>query len=704
MLLARRGSLSSCLLACVLSSGCPKQDDPPAATTGATPDGKAPDGKTPDGKAPDGKTPTTAAFDRITPHAMPAIGPQPGFVAGGMIHSAVRFHAVLAWLRSVPMPGEVGRMLAEFSQATGIDWRAEDFERRFAIPKDAVISMTLLRPIDGDVAELRTELLRGGSTLDAFALAMGEGSGARGLPTGGDEEKFPQRAKPIELGAKKPALVAPVEPPPVADPPPPKLSDAELEWGRTLAEKSTGLGLHSRFAIPVTDSKPILEYIRLRAGSFAQTRWAPACASHPGAVCVGETEIVAVIRGIDKALVIDVVMFAARPPTITTAQRKSIDDAVALAAQTSDIGLRGDASLAMDAATLLKFVQLDALRRAVSGVSYGNNAAESIRTQMDQVTAFAELASAPQLFRGARLDAALDGDDLHAEARWLLVPGQADNSRVAFEVSPTVATVPTLAGLCDGALACFRTAGLPRTSTLAEKLGIGAWSRGPDEADRSVGSFDETLIMHALVASWPNALGSAARLPALELGGGAEGAVATNVLDMVGRVQSTGGSVRTASVDHQRIAAEYALFARTSATDAGIPRGVVALGGGSMQDTTLPGTGGTAALFKVPEDEFPMTVVSRPDPASPGTPATGWIALVDAPDRMAWLLGLPTETYAGPAAYAELPDLARVIQSWPDIARDLEPMRVWLERRSLRASFELDHGEPLVRAALVRPK
>lgn len=694
MLLARRGSLSSCLLACLLSAGCPKEADPPAASTGATPDGKTPDGKTPEGKTPDDKTPTAAAFDRITPRAMTAIGVQPGFVAGGLIHSAVRFHPVLAWLRSVPMPGELGRELAELSQETGIDWRAEDFERRFAIPKDAIISMTLFRPIDGDAAELRTELLRGGSTLDAFAIAMGEGSGARGLPTGKEV------AKPLEVMPDG----STAETPPVKAPPPPKLSDAELEWGRTLAEKSTGLGLHSRIAIPVTDSKPILEYIRTRAGSSAQTRWAPACASRPGAVCVGESDIAAIIRGTDKAIVIDVVMFASRPPTITTAQRKSIDDAVALAAQTSDVGLRGDASLAMDAATLLEFVQLDALRRSVSGLSYEDNAAESIRTKMDEVNAFAQLASAPQLFRGARLDAALDGDDLHAEARWLLVPGQADNSRAAFEVSPTVALVPTIAGLCDGALACFRTAGLPRPSTLADKLGIGAWSRGPDEADRSVGSFDEPLIMHAIVASWPNVLGSAARLPALELGGGAEGAVATNVLDMVGRVQSTGGSLRTANIDHQRVMAEYAVFARTSATDAAIPRGVVALGGGSMTDTTLPGTGGTASLFKVPEDEFPMTVVSRTDPATAGTTATGWIAMVDAPDRMSWLLALPTEPYAGPAAYAELPDLARAMQSWPDIARELEPMRVWLERRSLRASFELDQGEPLVRAALVRPK
>lgn len=685
---ARLRSLSSCLLACVIVSGCPKPDDPPPSTTGATPDGKTP---TPDGKTPDGKTPTPpttpVAFDRITPHAMTAIGAQPGFVDGGMIGAAVRFHPVLAWLRTVPLPGEVAEELAELSRETGIDWRAEDFERRFAIPKDAVVSMTLFRPIDGDAAELRTEMLRGGSTLDAIAIAMGSDAGARAMPPTAEEK-----------------IAVPSEPPPEPPKPaPPKLSESELEWGRQLAEKSTGLGLHSRFAIPVTDTGPILEYIRTRAGSAAQTRWAPACATHPGALCIGESDLVVVIRGVDKAVVFDVVMFASRPKAITAAQRKAIDDAVAFATSTSDGGLRGDGSIAFDAAAVLRFVQLDAIRRGISGLSWEDDPAARIRENMEHVTAFAELASAPQLFRGLRIDAALDGDALHAEARWLLVAGQADNSKAAFAVAPTVATVPTIAALCDGAVACFRTAGLPRPSTLADKLGIGAWSRGPDAADRSVGSFEEALWFHALFASWPNLLGSAARIPALELGGGAEGAVATNVLDAVGRVQSTGGSIRAAAIDWPRTTAEYAVFARTSAADTAIPRGVVALRGGSMTETTLPGTGGTAATFKVPEDGFPMTIVTKTDAAEAGATPAGWIALVDAPDRMSWLLGLPTETYAGPAAYAELPDLGKVLQSLPaEGVRALEPMRVWLDRRSLRASFELDQGEPVLRAALVR--
>jgi hypothetical protein len=689
MPLAVRRSLLSLSLAALFVPGCPKQEEPaPSTSTSATPE-KPDDTPTPDSTP----TPKPAAFDRLTPHTMAAIGPQPGLVAGGMIHGAFQFHRVLAWLRSVPLPGEVGRELAEMSQETGIDVRAEDFERRFAIPADAVISMTLLRPLDEGGTELRSELMRGGSVLDAIAIAGGEDRGARGLPSGAE--------KPIERSADGSTVE-----PPKGEPPkdgPPKLSESELEWGRKLLESASGLGLHSRVAIPVTDSKPILDYVRLRAGQAAQLRWAPVCASHRGAVCVGEGDLVAVIRGVDKVVVIDVVMFATRPPTITATQRKIIDDAVKLAADTADHGLRGDASLAFESTPLVKFAQLDALRRALSGLSWEDNPDESIRTRMAEVDAFAELASAPQLFHGARLDAVLDGDDLHAEARWLLVPGQADNSKQAFEVAPTVATVPALAGLCDGAIACFRTSGLPRPSTIADRLGIGAWSRGPDAAERSVGSLEDSLIIHAMIASWPNLLGSLARLPAIELGGGAEGAVATNVLDMVGRVQSVGGSLRSASIGRQAVVAQYVVYARTSATDAGIPRGIISLGGGTMRDTTLPGTGGNAAIFEVPEDDFPMTVVSRPDPPTDGTTPTGWVAMVDAPDRMSWLLGLAAEAYAGPAAYAEIPDVARAIQSWPELAVELESMRVWLERRSLRATFEIVDGEPVIRAALVRP-
>ena len=90
-------------------------------------------------------------------------------------------------------------------------------------------------------------------------------------------------------------------------------------------------------------------------------------------------------------------------------------------------------------------------------------------------------------------------------------------------------------------------------------------------------------------------------------------------------------------------------------------------------------------------------------PAVGGTPSTsGWIGLVDGLDRMSWLLALPREPHAGPAVYAEIPDLARLVAIEPQVARELEPIRGFLERRSLRASLELVAGEPVVRAVLAR--
>ena len=211
------------------------------------------------------------------------------------------------------------------------------------------------------------------------------------------------------------------------------------------------------------------------------------------------------------------------------------------------------------------------------------------------------------------------------------------------------------------------------------------------------------MFLHAFAASWPNLLGSAARLPALELGGGPEGAIASNLLDMLGRIEGTGGSLRSATVSRSRVAADYAVYVRTTVADTGVPRGMLSLAGQTMLDVTLPGAGGQAGSYTLPEDEIPATLITRIDPAVGGTPSTsGWIGLVDGLDRMSWLLALPMEPHAGPAVYAEIPDLARLVAIEPQVARELEPIRGFLERRSLRASLELVAGEPVVRAVLAR--
>lgn len=673
----------ACILAMASVSACRKDDPTPSSTAADPGDPKAPDA------VPD---PVVVAprFDRIVPRDMPALAVRDGLVEGAMIHAGVRLSAAVPWLRSIPLPSDVARDLAQFSEASGIDWRAEDLERRFALTDGAVVTMSLLRPLDDGLAELRDELARGGSALDGMAAAMREDS------TG-----------PKPFDAAVPAIM-PGDPLAPSEPVPPPVAAADLERGRALLERASGLGLHSRFAVPVTDPRPIVDHLRARVPGSSTTRWLDVCAAAGGALCFGDDDVVAVVRGTERAVTLDVLLFVTDGDAVTPTRKKAVLDAVGTATASTDHDLRGDAAAEIDAAMIVRFAGLDAVRRSISAVAYDTERADSIRRLVDGAAALQELTRAPQLFRGARLAAAVDGEDLHMELRWLLVSGQADAVATAFAgPSPGIAApVPTLAALCDGSLFCFRTAGLPRPSTLAERLGVGPWSRGPDAAERETGRSEDAFYLHVLAASWPNFLGSIARLPSVELGSGPEAAIARNVVDMIGRVEGTGGSLRSASMSGYRMSGDYVVYARTTAADTGVPKAMLSLAGQSMGDVTLPGGAGVASAFTIPEDELPATLMARTDPPAAGSTAatSGWLALVDGPDRMAWLLGLPSEAHAGPGVYVEIPDLGRLVAVVPDLARELAAMMGFLERRSLRLGAEIDDGEVLVRGALLRGK
>lgn len=675
-------------VACALTGACRKEE--PQPTTSAADPG-AP--KPPDVVAE--SVDVAPRFDRIVPRYMPALGARDGLVDGAMIHAGVRLSAAVPWLRSIPLPADVARELAQFSEASGIDWRAEDLSRRFSLTDGAVITMGLLRPLDEGLAEVRDELARGGSTVGGMVAVMRETDPEPG------ETSF---GKPIE---DAPPTIAPGDPLGALDPPPP-VAPADLERGRALLERASGLGLHSRFAVPVTDPRPIVDHLRARVPGSSTTRWLDVCAAAGGALCFGDDDVVAVVRGTERAVTLDVILFVTDGDEVTPTRKKAVIDAVGTAPASTDHDLRGDAAAELEAAKLVRFAELDAVRRSISAASYDTDRDESIRRLLDGAHALQELTRAPQLFRGARLAATVDGEDLHLELRWLLVPGQADAVATALAgPSPGIgAPVPTLAALCDGSLFCFRTAGLPRPSTLAERLGVGPWSRGPDAAERETGRSEDAFYLHVLAASWPNFLGSIAQLPSAELGSGPEAAIARNVVDMIGRVEGTGGSLRSASMSGYRMSGDYVVYARTTATDAGVPKAMLSLAGQSMGDVTLPGGAGVASAFTLPEDELPATLMARTDAPTAGSTAatSGWLALVDGPDRMAWLLGLPGEAHAGPGVYVEIPDLGRLVAVVPDLARELAPMMGFLERRSLRLGAEIEDGEVLVRGAFVRGK
>jgi hypothetical protein len=675
----RRNVSAASLLALGLASiGCRDESTSstgaaPSTTAASTTSPTSPDPTAADAPVPDAVPPPAAAIDPRAPQTMVTMGPQPGFVAGGAFHAAVRIDAVLPWLRAIPLSGEVARDLAEIGSETRIDWRVEDLGRRFALAPDPVVSMTLLRPVDAEIDMLRDELLRSPSVVDAVSEAMAA-------------------SKPKE---------APIPGVPVA--PPVVLTEVEREHGRDLLATAQRLGLHSRFAVKVTDPKPLMDYVR--SMTSAETGWSGACAGLGDAVCVGESDAVLIVRATPTEVIADAMMFVTQVSPDSPGVRALLPELLAGASDGRDHGLVGDAAISADMAAVLRIGVLDSTRRALSSIRWSDsNRTEAIAQTFEHAKVLRELAAATTMFSGGVLAFDVEGDDLSAEAKWTLVPAQAQLAREAFETSNADAMVPALGPLCDGALLCFRSGGLPRPTTLADRLAQGHYADGVDALEDKLGRLDEIWAMHAIAGGWPNALGALAREPQREAGGGPAGAMVGNLVDAIGRTMGTGGSIRTAGIVGGRLSIEYAMYVRTTAADAAIPRALLGLVGEPMTEVTLADDLGSAAMLKIPEDVPPMVLMTRADPATAVPAGHGWVAMVDAPDRLSWLLGLPMEVRDGPALFAEMPDLGRWLTAVAPIVGDVEYLRGWAEGRGLQMTVEVKDGVPVVRARLGRSK
>ncbi|MBC8068258.1 MAG: hypothetical protein IAG13_07990, partial [Deltaproteobacteria bacterium] len=529
------------------------------------------------------------SFDRIVRAELPAFGRQPGYVADGLLYVALRPRTAVAWLRTLPMPEDAARDLAVLVGASGVDWRAEDLQRRFALAPDAVISMTLMRPITAGASPLRGLLARGGTVLQAARQVwpeLGEGS-------------VVETPKPIEVPPTPPAapppLVAPTTDPmpvetPIVEAPialPETIAPETLDEARTVMRGATGMGFHSRMVVPVIDPEPLLQWMRGLVPARALAPIATLCPSLPQArLCFAANQIAVVVRADAGAITVDVVVYALHTRELLPEQQAAIRASIELRPIESGRAteLRGDAAVTVDAAALVVFAELAGLRRAMSGIRWGDaELDQDVRRYLDGIAAIERLAGAPMMFTGAQLELGIgEGDRVQLEARWLApAERRADNDALLASGSAR-AQVPSYAALCDGAVICARTRGLPRPSALSDRLATGAWAADPDEFERTFESNDELAAIHMLIASWPNLLGAAARWPALEIGDGPEGAMARNLVDVLGRNEGFGGSVRSFSLARRVVQADYVVYARTTAQDAGIVRGMLSLAGQTM--------------------------------------------------------------------------------------------------------------------------
>jgi hypothetical protein len=509
--------------------------------------------------------------------------------------------------------------------------------------------------------------------------------------------------------------VVPISPPP--DPPiavtptvvpPPEIDLAVRIEATKLIEVASGLGLHFRVDVPVSDPEPLMRELDKVAGGHGRAQWSEVCRTISQArICVGTTTSVIVVTTPSGRVQFDFIEFAIpgtplagdRPATIRAAVEARPAEQPALAE------LRGTAAAFVDATAIARAYEDERLGSALGELRWSSTpASEQISERIARLDAVARMGQGTVLFDGVQLELFAVDDRLHAVARWHARAATREMAAELLGDRPTHATVPTYAALCEGALLCARTGSLPLPAQLSDRLATGIWAQDERGLAREIDIDDEGPALHLLAASWPNLLAAVARWPAAEVGDGMEGAMVRNGIDAVARIEGFGLSVRSLSVTRNRAQSDYAAYARTTAVDNAMVRGLLGFAEIRLQESTLAGVDGPIQLATLPEDDMPLVVATYDE----RTPITvdgkdvvfGWLALVDGGDRMGWLLGLPRELATGPRAYVEVPDIGRVFASVSEVDRDLEVLRSWLQGRGFRAALFFDRGEPRIEAML----
>ncbi|MEZ4452236.1 MAG: hypothetical protein R3B09_22410, partial [Nannocystaceae bacterium] len=247
--------------------------------------------------------PPMAAFDR------PA-----GFVEGGLVYIAVRPGKIQSWLQKLPVPPELARDVSEAGREIGVDLRSDDVLSHVGIDPDAVVSMTLGRPLRGS----------GEPLFDAIA----------GLP------------------------------PPKADPFP-GVDDQVLPGD--LAARARGLGFHLRFHVPVKAPEKLRAQLAKIPPSRASS--GPICeALRPHELCAGDDDGLLLVRSEGGAIVTDVFLFPIRVGAADDAERRTLVEGALKAGPANDpelASLRGDFAVFVDAAALDGFAEIRSVETLV---------------------------------------------------------------------------------------------------------------------------------------------------------------------------------------------------------------------------------------------------------------------------------------------------------------------------------------------------
>lgn len=644
----------------------------------------------PDARPTPTDTPTSAL--PVPEFSGERLGVQPGYIEGGLAYAAVRADRLQAIAQSLPLPPRLATELAELGAGFGLDMRVDDVRSRFGIAPNAVVSMTLARPILGETRSVRADLARGGPLIDALAF----------------KEPSPHLPPKVEIAYTLPDAPVRQAPAPALAPKAPVEDAAVRPSPQAIAQavafrsKVSTIALHSRVHIPLEKPGAIVREVVSAASLRELKRWSSLCRAIPGATqCVGNERMATIWRETEDALVIDVLWFmAGRHAQLD----KQLDIARAAAAamptpQAHLERLQGDAAIFVDASVIPKVAEIDATHRALRAVEWA--AADSRKQTVDRRLAVyrvvEQLSAETMLFDGFSLEMRADKTEFQARLRWRVIEAQRHTAVKLLAPPPSDAQVPAITALCDGALACARTQGPPSPLPIRDVLATGIYAERERKLMRALDQGDVWTALLGLSATWPNLMGAMVHWPEQAIGRGPQAAVVGDVVAALGKVEGFGLSLRSLDLQHT-VSADYVAYARLRKQEADLARSLLATAKLDLQPVGLSEGHGQASAAQLRNGVVPATVMIYTDPKSEATatPRHAWLNIVDGPDRMSWLLGLPRDRDGRLLFYAEVPDLWRMVDALR-LTKNLKFAQRWLSRRSLRLGLVHADGLPELR-------
>ena len=582
---------------------------------------------------------------------MAPLGDQPGYLPGGLLYTSVVVGEAQRYWDSLPQPPDLERDGIRAAREIGFNPFSANWAEQFHVEDDAVISATILRPLDEGAAGLRAkiEAARGGGTTSV---------------TLSDESK----------------------------------------------RLAAGLAFHSRVHVPSKDSARTLAAMVGPFGSRHRERGALACADIKGVTCVapGSSDVF-IFREHKDAVVIDIIVYSHGSYDLESwglitdtegsyalaSRRQAIR--TAFAAEPAKVPhveeLAGDAAMWIEAKALGRLAVLSGVERMVDVVaSRGGDPTYAVeRLQRTESVLKASL-----LFPGVAMSFDYVDDDLHGVASWPVAGALWGRMAVRSVVTRASSVpVPTLEALCQNSVACFRAQGIPDTRPLAKRLLSEGFGKDFEDVVRALERDEEFTMTLLLAGAWPNLLAAAQNAP--ESFRGAEAGVARTIRDAVLRAEGFGGVLQRYAVKgFLSFDGDYALYARAAKSDIDAAKGLIGLAGQTTKDIELPQGGGRAVTLKL-DDNPPSHAFFKT-----GDEDFGWVGLASDAREFAAVLGAKSETPQGPMAYLEFPSLWKLVQPMGD--DDLNFFREWARGRRLRFVLELDSGAPRLRAMLGRSK